>query len=101
MSSNPVESTLVCLLEYCANILLFAFQINVNIMSSVSNNDQFVMKTPPLKRQPRIRILNPDVPRDLDLMIRNLVAGEERRKKEESHNRMFDLIKKYMNIKIK
>ena len=101
MDLNRGESALVCQSEYCTNILLFAFQVNVNIMSSVSNNDDFVMKTPPLKRQPRIRILNPDFPRDLDVMMRNLEVEEEKRKKEESHNIMFDLIKKYMNIKIK
>ena len=46
------------------------------------------MKTPPQKRQPKIRVLNPDVPRDLDVTIRKMVEQEEKRKKEESSNKL-------------
>ena len=73
-------------------MLLFAFQVSVN---------EVVMKTPPLKRQPKIRVLNPDVPRALDVMFRKMVEQEEKRKKEESSNKLSKITRKYVNLKIK
>lgn len=82
-------------------MLLFAFQVSVNKMPCVNDHSDTLMKTPPLKRQPKIRVLNPDVPKDLELMIKKMVDQEERRKKEESSYKLSKIIRNYINLKIK
>ena len=67
----------------------------------MDNSNQMESNTPPLRRQPRIKILNPMVKADTEKMIRNLLEEDERRTRNELLSKNIKkIINKYKNMKI-